>query len=227
LQLSSDSGVSWSPLPAPTRDGIAYPRAYSIVLSPSFAEDRTLFVFASQVPPVAATSPERMAFRSTDRGQTWEPLSIDARDVDVVASRPRLLRTGPFLAHASTLRLTAPTEWLVWGRALIRCRRDLGCRAGCNVGFNCARIGLWQGQLGSWRWLAGSISTDLGQTWQPLALPDGSVPRVSMISPDFLHDGVIFTVTEKHGVWVYGPGVQPPPSSGLLDPARGRTRRGV
>ena len=77
MLLSSDGGASWSPIALPSHDGTRVPRVTQIALSPTFAEDGTLFVEALDgwPQPYRDPVPTSAVFRSTDRGLHWEMIS--------------------------------------------------------------------------------------------------------------------------------------------------------
>jgi photosystem II stability/assembly factor-like uncharacterized protein len=69
---SLDRGVSWE-LPG---SGGGVPFAEALALSPSFAEDDTVFACGGET-----------LYRSTDRGETWEPVLVGSRMFCVCAAR--------------------------------------------------------------------------------------------------------------------------------------------
>jgi photosystem II stability/assembly factor-like uncharacterized protein len=215
LILSTDGGETWVPLPTPSRDGVQYPRATKIVLSPSFAEDHTLYVLASDRWPETSETVRAASaiFRSVDRGLTWETILPSVTMQSTIALSPSFAQDRTVLFEQ---RLDVPGQ--PDGRCVVRRSADAGSTWGAEQSLadrrRCPSLGLWQGPNGIVAVGALAMSTDLGETWQPLAPPDEAWLGYPVVSPNFVQDGTFYFASQKHGVLAFGPGVQP--ATGLL-----------
>lgn len=199
LLVSRDGGDTWAPTgPGPSIDDVPYRHIQTLTLSPSFAADRVLFVYAwGPRPPGTFVSGQARQwqgalFRTADAGVTWEA---------VRASGPPSFQRG---YARVTLSPSFPLDGIVFfalntaggspassGCQLVRSLdagqtwtelMPRGSYEGClsvelSPRFADDRVALF----GKFGW---TLSRDGGLSWEPLGPPDLS-PARPVFTPDF------------------------------------------
>lgn len=174
---STDGGRSWSP----ANEGFAARGFVSLVLSPTVAEEASLFL----------AGPSEGVYRLRADGTTWEPLGLAEAEISWLAVSPAFIHDRTLLAAGqgglfrsrdagdswSPLALQGPVQQVAFSPAM-------------------ADGALILAASGSRLYL----STDGGDTWEALRAPWGSDAVAAMaFSPNFARDGAILVVTGTSG----------------------------
>jgi photosystem II stability/assembly factor-like uncharacterized protein len=219
LLLSSDGGVSWSPMALPSTGGKTYPRVTQMVLSPTFAEDGTLFVEAMDswrlltADPVATLA----VFRSTDRGLTWEKAtpalspeveSVEAPELVQLALSPSFAEDRTvFLGTRARSDAANPN-----GRCWVRRSTDAGTtwseKQEVAPTHDCGPLEIQQGPDGTVAVAAHGLSYDLGATWLSPTLPAGAGLTEIQASRAIRQDRTLLLGLTRGGVMLVGKGAQ-------------------
>ena len=206
---------TWQPLGQPSIDGTPYPSVKTVAFSPAYAEDGTLFAIASNDgPAIPSADITRHLFRSTDRGQTWEAVRNSLpRDVFVALSpafsQDQTILLGALLRADTTepqgrCTIARSTDGgTTWSEPSVLATFDPKQYRISTDGI-CDPLVVQQGPDGIVALSATNVSTDLGQTWQPLSTPTSVKLVKGTFSPGFAQDGTIFFATEGAGIWAYG-----------------------
>jgi hypothetical protein len=205
-------------------EGEPYPVVQLVVISPTFATDRTLFAYAWTVEPNPDGTPvpgnRRALFRSTDAGATWSPVGVPPGRgrfaFPRLALSPRFADDGrglltvnyssgsPSSSNCAALRTEDHgASWITIG--------TIGPAIG--VSIVCGDPHIWEvgEQLLLLRLQARlPRSLDGGRTWiegPSLSLSTYSLSQSTLLpSPNIARDGTVFRLGD--GVLGLGPGLQ-------------------
>jgi hypothetical protein len=227
--VSSDGGDTWSALASqPSIDGVPYRQASQLAISPSYAEDGTLFAFARG--PWRANNdqpsrplPSTALFRSVDRGASWSAVlmgsersisyemtigfspsfAADGRALLAHDSRPAVVLSPAPYSCGEYLTTDGGTSWVVLRPSDPRSV----CGAPRLLVHGNRLVGLlFRSTADGPFWRA---SLDGGQTWSwPLSPPDDYNGRGVVVSPNFGEDGTFLVGGSVGGIWAFGPGLQ-------------------
>jgi DNA-binding beta-propeller fold protein YncE/photosystem II stability/assembly factor-like uncharacterized protein len=186
LWRSADGGQSWQ-LGGSGLSGLENLSAASILFSPNFSSDQTVYLFFKD----AGQSIQSRLFRSTDGGQNWRPWQLPGDSPSYTAFT--LTPGGDILLGDAAAQLTqlAPNS-VAWAASTLPTARfpvdDLAVSRDSTTLFASA------GAYGVFK------STNGGKGWQPTAFPARTFGYTAnryrlALSPDFERDQTIFAVT--------------------------------
>ncbi|MCX6047233.1 MAG: hypothetical protein NT075_19175, partial [Chloroflexi bacterium] len=207
LYRSTDDGAHWQLLAGLPLNHVT---ALHVALSPDFAHDNTLFVGGGN----ELGGSEQLAggvFRSTDGGDTWEPMWQGLHDLRVydVALSPTFSRDQTVLAYAYTAQFSpfrqgksiqrSTDGGLSWSSWITQTENALPSAEALLPGATPPpalpiRLADYGYQL--------AYTRDHGATWAGINLPKylGSTVRAMLAAPDFAKSGVVYVMGE-HALW--------------------------
>lgn len=215
---SVDGGASWQQVVEGLEiDGQPYRQVQTLAISPTFAQDGTVFVYA-QGPWITVDRPymhgvhvkQAAVFRSQDRGDSWQsvfPVEMSTH-VPAFALSPHFAQDGGAILTLGTYGFS-PAGHTCWVYATENGGDDWSRTFGGESYQSCGRTLLYAA-IGNATYplfqvsgLPVYVSRDKGQTWdrfRPPGTPFGTEGQVLTVASDRL-----LAVDGNGGLWAYGP----------------------